>query len=200
MTTSTGLDERKALIDAGLSVLRRAGSEGFTVGDVLTEAHLSTRAFYRHFGSKDELVLAVYERESLASQKRMRDRMTASGSVRGALEVWIDETLALAFSPSRAKRTRPLAREGLRLEAQFPNEFARIVAGILDPLVAVLRLVPTPTPEWDARTMHTITWSLVQSKLAGVDITREQAREHALRFCLPVIGQPERHERTNNAP
>src|SRR3954469_16943341 len=109
----TRAHERRALIDAGLAVLRRRGSEGCTVADVLAEAGLSTRAFYRHFGSKDELILAIYKRDSLASSARLRDRMTASTSARVALEVWIDETLALGFAASRARRTRPLAQEGL---------------------------------------------------------------------------------------
>jgi AcrR family transcriptional regulator len=60
----TELDERRALIDAGIAVLRRTGSEGCTVADVLEEAGLSTRAFYRHFASKDELVLAIYEHDA----------------------------------------------------------------------------------------------------------------------------------------
>jgi AcrR family transcriptional regulator len=189
MPAPTTLDDRQALIDAGLALLRGHGAETFTVNDVLVEAGLSTRAFYRHFASKEALVLAVYEQDARRSSARLRDRMTASGSIRGALEVWIDETLALGFAPARAKRTRPLAREGLHLQAQFPQEFAKIVAGIIDPLVAVLRLVPTADPERDARTMHTICWSLVQEKLAGGKLTREEARAHARRFCLPVIGE-----------
>jgi AcrR family transcriptional regulator len=196
MPPPTTLDDRQTLIDAGLVVLRGRGAESFTVNEVLAEAGLSTRAFYRHFASKEALVLAIYEQDSRRSSARLRDRMTASGSIRGALEVWIDETLALGFAPSRARRTRPLAREGLHLQAQFPREFAKIVAGIIDPLVAVLRLVPTPDPERDARTMHTITWSLVQEKLVGGKVTRDEARSLALRFCLPVIGeQPERRDR-----
>jgi AcrR family transcriptional regulator len=189
MAVEIDLDEQKALMDAGLTVLRGFGSDGCTVAAVLAEAGLSTRAFYRHFGSKDELILAIYKRDSLASSTKLRDRMTATGSARAALEVWIDETLALAFAPSRVKRTRPLAKEGLRLQAQFPKEFAVIVAGVLDPLVALLRVVPTKDPERDARSMHAVTWGLVADKLAGDPITRDEARAHALRFCLPVIGE-----------
>ena len=54
----------RALVEAGLTVLRQRGAAGLTVADVLAEAGLSTRAFYRHFHSKDELVLAVYEHEA----------------------------------------------------------------------------------------------------------------------------------------
>jgi AcrR family transcriptional regulator len=189
MAVSTALDEQRELMDAGLAVLRRSGSDGCTVAGVLAEAGLSTRAFYRHFASKDALILAIYKRDSLASCAKLRDRIRATTTARAALEVWIDETLALGFASARARRTRPLAKEGLRLQAQFPREFAEIVAGILDPLVALLRAVPTDDPERDARTMHAITWGLVEDKFGGDVLSREQARAHALRFCLPAIGE-----------
>ena len=35
-----------------------------TVQDILDEAGLSTRAFYRHFGSKDDLFHALFRREA----------------------------------------------------------------------------------------------------------------------------------------
>jgi AcrR family transcriptional regulator len=180
-------DEKRVLIEAGLAVLRRRGTEGCTVAAVLTEAGLSTRAFYRHFDSKDTLILAIYEHDSHATQARLRARLDAAISARAALELWIDETLALGFDARRARRTRPLAREGMRLEAEHPAEFARIVTDVLDPLVGVLRRAKSPEPERDARSIHAVTWSLVEEKLAGGAITRDEARAHALRFCRAAI-------------
>jgi AcrR family transcriptional regulator len=188
VASSTDVDERRALIDAGIAVLRRQGSEGCTVADVLDEATLSTRAFYRHFGSKDELVLAIYEHDARATQTRLRERMDAASSPRAALEVWIDETLALGFDSRRARRTRPLAKEGLRLQAEFPAQFAAIVDGVINPLAEVLCAFPAAHPERDARSIHAVAWSLVAERLAGGAITRDEARAHVLRFCLPVIG------------
>src|SRR5215471_12275276 len=116
-------DDERALVEAGLAVLRRQGSDGLTVGEVLEGASLSTRAFYRHFDSKDSLILAIYAYDAQRAQERMEKRLAACETPRAALDVWIDETLALAFDAARATRTRPLAREGLRLQGQFPNEF-----------------------------------------------------------------------------
>jgi AcrR family transcriptional regulator len=188
MAAPAEVDERRALIDAGLSVLRRHGRDGCTVADVLAEANLSTRAFYRHFGSKDELVLAIYEHDARATRSRLRERMTAAGDSRAALHVWIDETLALGFDTQRARRTRPLANEGLRLQAVFPTQFATIVEGVLDPLVNVLRALRSPHPQRDARSIHAIAWALVAERLAGGALTRDEAKDHVLRFCEPVIG------------
>ncbi len=186
--STTQLDERSALIDAGLAVLRRQGSASLTVADVLAEAGLSTRAFYRHFSSKDELVLAIYEHDARATQTRLRERMAAAASARDALDVWLDETLALGFDARRARRTRPLAKEGLRLQAEFPRQFATIVDDVVGALADVLQAFPTTDPARDARTIHAIAWALVAERLAGGAITREHAKAHVLRFCAPVIG------------
>ena len=187
MPAPTLIDEKRALIEAGLVVLRRSGTDGCTVADVLHEAGLSTRAFYRHFASKDELVLAIYERDAVASSARLATRLHAACSPQAALEIWIDENLALGFETRRARRTRPLAREGLHLEAAFPAEFARIVAGVIDPLASVLRAAGSPDPERDARSIHAITWALVAEKLAGGSLSRDAAKAHVLRFCDAVI-------------
>ena len=44
-----------------------------TIAAVLARAGLSTRAFYRHFESKDELFLAMLEQESSSLVKRLDD-------------------------------------------------------------------------------------------------------------------------------
>src|SRR3954451_18576620 len=185
----TRAHERRALIDAGLAVLRRRGSEGCTVADVLAEAGLSTRAFYRHFASKDELVLAIYARDAEPTRTRLREQMAAAGSPRAAFEVWVDETLALGFDTRRARRTQPLAKEGLRLQAQFPREFAEMEAAVIDPLVAVLRAFPDADPERDARSIHAVAWALVEERFAGATLTRDDAKAHVMRFCLRAIGE-----------
>jgi AcrR family transcriptional regulator len=184
------MDERRALIDAGLAVLRQRGSDGCTVADVLGEAGLSTRAFYRHFGSKDELVLAVYERDARATHSRLCERLAAAASPSAALEVWVDETLALGFDTRRARRTEPLAREGLRLQARFPAQFAAMEAAVIDPLVEILRAFPDSDPDRDARSIHAVTWALVEEKFAGRSLTHAHAKAHVLRFCMPALGEP----------
>jgi len=181
-------DEVAALVEAGLAVLKRDGVSGLTVAEVLAEAGLSTRAFYRHFASKDELVLAIYEQDSHRAHDRLRGQVQGARTPRAALEVWIDETLALGFDARRARRTRVLAAEGARVQAEHPAEFAMIVRGVLEPLVEVLAAVPSPDPERDAQSIHAITWQFVVDKLHGSDIALADARAHVLRFALPALG------------
>lgn len=59
--TKRSLDRGAALIRAAATLMERTKGDSFTVQEVANEAGLSIRSFYQHFGSKDDLLLAVYE-------------------------------------------------------------------------------------------------------------------------------------------
>ena len=80
--------------------------------------------------------------------------------------------LGLGFDPRRARRTHVLVAEGSRLQADFPDEFATILAGAVDPLIALVWAVPDADPELDAWSIYAITWELVEAKLRGSGIDR----------------------------
>ncbi len=186
--------EARALIEAALTVLRRGGADGLTVADVLAEAGLSTRAFYRHFASKDELVLALFDAEHDVVRARLDAAIAAAPDPRAALVAWIDELLGLAFASRRSRRTQVLYTEGARLQHEFPSEFARIEAGMFEPLERVLAAgraagaFPATDPVADARSIRALTWQLVEDRLAGGDGDLANARAQVLRFCLPALG------------
>jgi AcrR family transcriptional regulator len=186
--------EVRALVDAGLRVLRRDGAATLTVAGVLAEAGLSTRAFYRHFESKDELLLAVYEHDALATLRRLGERIDASDDAASAVAAWIDETLSLAYDAPRAARTRVLAAEARRLQAEYPEEFASIASAQLAPLVDALErgrsagVFPRVDPARDARSIHAVVWALVEERLDHDGaMAREDALAYALGFCLPAL-------------
>lgn len=186
--------EVRALVEAGLRVLRRNGAAGLTVADVLSEAHLSTRAFYRHFESKRELLLAIWEHDARASLGALSARIAAAGDGEIALAAWVDETLALAYDAKRAERTRVLAAEGKRLQAEYPEEFGAIAAAQLAPLVdAIARgrregAFPTAEPERDAQSVHAVVWSVVERRLHDdAAPALDDARAYVLGFCRAAL-------------
>jgi AcrR family transcriptional regulator len=186
--------EAGTLVEAALTVLRRQGAAGLTVAEVLAEAGLSTRAFYRHFASKDELLVALFDADTEVVAARVDTAIDSTSDPEAALEVWIDQQLALAYAPRRSKRTQVLWAEGQRLQYEFPEEFARIEARVLAPLERVLEAgrtdgsFPTTEPARDARSIHAVTWALVEARLSGDGTDLATARAHVLRFCLPALG------------
>jgi AcrR family transcriptional regulator len=191
--------EVRTLLDAAFAVLRRGGMEALTVSEVLAEAELSTRAFYRHFASKDELVLALFAHESERATAQRTARLAAAGAPIDALHAWIDEVLALGFEPRRAARTRVLLAEGDRLRHDFPQELARILDDELAPLIAILAAghaagaFPRAEPSVDAHTIHSLVWSFTQARLEGRDLSIDDARAHVRRFVFPALGIADSH-------
>ncbi len=187
--------EVEELIGAGLRVMRRKGSARATVADVLGEAGLGTRAFYRHFRSKDELFLAVFERDSHGSRERMQERVAGEDGPEAQLHAWIDEVLSLGYERPRARRTKLLLHESGELRSAYPVEFLAIAQAVCEPLARILEAgrasgaFPAADPEPDARSIHALVWNLVETRLAGGGIADPAgAREHVLRFCLPALG------------
>ncbi len=185
--------EVRLLLDAAFAVLGRVGIDGLTVAEVLSEARLSTRAFYRHFPAKDDLVLALFASESERAATRHLAALGDLDDPMRALEAWIDGVLALAYEPRRARRTRVLRAEGARLRRDHPVEFARILDDELAPLVTILRAgaergqfdVNLAT---DPAMIHAIVWSLAEARLDGSKVNHAEALAAAQRWVFgPLI-------------
>jgi AcrR family transcriptional regulator len=188
--------ERRLLLDAGLAVLRRSGYERATLDDVLAEAGLGTRAFYRHFSSKDELLCAIYRREADASVQRVTRRLAVAANPMDALTAWVDEILSIAFRSSRATRARILWVGGATTVVGYDAERERSMRMLAAPLVPVLEegrrtgVFPDADPEADAETINAIAWSAMAgfTTATGPRLDRDRARAHVLRFVLRALG------------
>ena len=65
-------------------IVREEGVRALSVAQVLGRAGLSTRAFYRHFDSKDQLVSAVFLEMARVEMLRLRSRRWRPESIRSA--------------------------------------------------------------------------------------------------------------------
>ena len=97
---SPNADDRQGIIDAAYGCLYEPHSGPIPVAAILDRAGLSTRAFYRHFSSKDELFLAMLRQEADALADRL-DRITgeSSGSPAEQLAAWVEMMFDLAYDP-----------------------------------------------------------------------------------------------------
>jgi AcrR family transcriptional regulator len=191
-------DEERAIRAAAFRVLGTEGAEA-SVQAILAEAGLSTRAFYRHFRSKDELILAMYHTEQDRVWALLSDATARAADPRAALAAWIDNFLAVAYDSRRAARSRVLSSlegqhtGGLR---QAKREGMLALRGIL---VEVLRsghrdgTFPGAKPVEDARAISSIVSGIVEARLSGEGAPSwTVAREHTLGFVLPALLDPDR--------
>lgn len=179
--------EVRRLIDAAYAVMRSSGDIEPRVGDVVREAGLSNQAFYRHFRSKDELLLAVLTdgRQRLMTTLVARMERADPGALRVA--AWIEGVLAQARNPVAAANTRPFAVNGNRIADRFPVEWNASRDALLAPLcIAVADAGGDPAR--DAEALYHLAFGAMESALLRrVTPTRAEV-DRIVEFCLRGTG------------
>jgi AcrR family transcriptional regulator len=131
-------DEVNRLLEAALTVMQRTGDFDPRVGDILAEAGLSNQAFYRHFQSKEELLLALLDSGLRQLETYLAKRMAAEPDPIGKIRAWIRGFAAQAIRPNAAAATRPFMMPSARLLERFPVEMQAAEQQCLAPLATVL--------------------------------------------------------------
>ena len=192
--TPEALAERSKLMDAALKVMRLNGFQGASVQDILDEAALSTRAFYRQFRSKDDLLLAMFRTASARDVEAVVKRVANGGTPLEKLRAWIDEMMAIAFDRRRLSRI-VMFNVSARQAVGFDEECDYMRERFTTPLVEVLRAgvddgtFPSARPEDDATTVFDLLWSVAGPEARrSRPIEKSEARSYLFRFVLPALG------------
>ena len=124
------------LVSATLAVAARRGTIEPSVREILEQAGLSTKAFYRHFRSKDELLLVTLEEGSRVLVEYLEHRMSTVPDPLDKVGAWINGVVRQAVNPSAARRTLPWTLGASRLATVFPEQFDKNQARIIAPFIA----------------------------------------------------------------
>ena len=100
--------ERELLLDAGVRVIQRNGYAAATLADIVEEAGIARRALYRHFDSKDELLVGIFGRESAKVDVEMQAAVDAADTGRRAIEAWLEVFLRVFTDVRRRRRVEML--------------------------------------------------------------------------------------------
>ncbi len=180
--------ERRLLMQAAIDVMDQHPDRSPRVSDIVTRAGLSNNAFYRHFRSKDDLVLAILDdgRQTLLGylDHLMAEEATGEGKVRR----WIEGMMAQAVDPDAAVATRAVHVNAARVDGGMGDKGRRAEADLRGLLETALRDGESTDP---ARAAYVIFQAVVgsmtdflgrQVKPSGEDIT------HLASFCVAGIG------------
>jgi uncharacterized protein (TIGR00369 family) len=121
-------------IKTAVAILGETGRTDFTVQEVVARSKTSLRAFYQHFGSKDELLLALFDRTIAHSVRIWRDETTGLDST-SALKLVIDRVSEQPESSTQDSLNRALSLYNQHLAETRPREYARV----LSPLHRLIR-------------------------------------------------------------
>jgi AcrR family transcriptional regulator len=187
-------DTRRAILTAASESLREQGVQGLSIAAVLQRAELSTRAFYRHFESKDQLVSAVFLEMARTEKRRLRRRMAAAGGPVEAVAAWIDGRLDLAFSESIKSDLRHMSLEAQSQSFASPELIQPAYAEMLEPLIDQIQrgleqgAFRDVDPMSGAQSIQGVVWASTERQWATCDCERAEVRQRTLRFCLRGLG------------
>jgi AcrR family transcriptional regulator len=201
-------DEVERLLRAGYAVMSRTQSVSPRVSDIVRESGLSNQAFYRHFRSRDEFLLALLASGRRALVEYVRHLMAKERSPSGQVRRWMEGILAQAADARAADATRPFARNRLYLASQFPEEVQRAddeLRALVRPALSTGKATgewPAVQPERDSHALYQLAmgtmqaWLLAEFTPASPDIT------HIVQFGLAGLdrsggagGRREKRER-----
>ncbi len=189
---------RRKILAAASTILRDGGIDGLSVAAVLERTELGTRAFYRHFASKDELVAALLLEMARVEERRLRRRMASATTEIGAVAAWIDGRLDLAFDDDINSDLRRVSLEAQSQMFLSPNLVQPAYAQLLKPLSEALQrglqrgVFPRIDPVIDAQAVHAVVWAAIERHWATGDGDRESIRQRVLGFCLGGLGVTDR--------
>lgn len=192
--SAAATEDVERIIEATYRVLSRSGGMDPRMREILAEAGLSTQAFYRHFTSKDELLLVVLEdgRIRLANYLGHRMEKVAPGVAR--LQAWIEGMFAQASDETAAARTRPFILNVHRLMEQYPDEQQRSIALLVEQVQATLAdahragELSRPPAKGDAAAIYHLTIGPMENHIAlGTKPSKAEVRS-VVDFARRAIG------------
>ncbi len=169
-------DEVRRLVEAALVLIQRTGEVEPRVSEIVKEAGLHNQAFYRHFRSKHELLVAVLDQGIGLLASYLRHRMAGAETPRDQIREWLRGILEQALSPDGAEATRPFVLARGRLAEAYPDEVRESERQLTTPLREALEQAESPDPERDSEILYLLAMGWVQNRLlVSGDALREDA-------------------------
>ncbi len=192
-----GMGPATRIVEAARALSRESGTEGFSIQDVVDRAGVALKTFYRHFGSKDALLLAVLEEEIREGVQATKERAMQLEDPLEQLRVIISDqfTHVTDLNASVAGLSGSIAREHFRLLELFPKEMGQAV-GLYTELVesAIVRCceagkLRSDDPHLDADAITSLViYTFHRIGLKAVDDPPAIVAERCWLFCRRALG------------
>ena len=181
-------------VAAATRLLQEKGNTDFTVQDVVDRSKMSIRTFYKYFGSKEDLLVAVYEtviaREAVP---RLRKRIEKSRDPLLRLRAYVEGLVELTA------KTGPVGRMLInyqnRLAESRPDDLATAMKPQFELLVELIADIARTRPlrrdltvETAARLTHYTVLAAAHGRALGSEGAVEIPARTVWQFCVSGMG------------
>jgi AcrR family transcriptional regulator len=188
--------EVETFLRAGIEVIRRTESIDPKVTEIIEESGLSNKAFYRHFESKEALLVAILDDGLQHTVAELVRRMDEFRSPEDKVRCWIEGTLSRSQWPHGIANTRPFILIGFRLAHDFPNEWLEADRSLRAPLVAAIAkgraasVFPNVDPERDGEAIYHVAMGKLHAAMIWRTVPSRHEIDALSDFCLGGLTRP----------
>jgi len=178
--------EVRRLMDAALDVMRRHDTIDPSVRDIVRAAGSSNQAFYRHFASKDALLLALIDDGRRRLCDTLDRRLARTASAAAARDAWVGGLLAQCTDVTAAAATRPFVVNADRLATRFPDDTTASAERV------IARLRPHLADARDAVLAYDLVMAVVHRHLLARSHPTRAECTHIVEFvtrAAPALGE-----------
>ncbi|WP_326545631.1 TetR/AcrR family transcriptional regulator [Mycolicibacterium sp. ND9-15] len=187
--------DRERIIEAAYACLSQPHTGSVPVAAILHHAGVSTRAFYRHFESKDELFLAMLREETDGLAQRL-DRVAEEKSWTPAeqVEAWIEVMFGLIHDDETRMHFTVIDSDEVRAAKGYRATRERAHADRERSLVQILRrgrdegAFPMADPEQDASAINAIISRVMITQSHDDHGGLRRAKARVLDFAMRALG------------
>ena len=182
--------EASRLVKATLRLIQERGVLEPSVAAIVRAAGLSNQAFYRHFRSKHELLVAVLDEGIRMLAAYLEERMARAASPAEQVREWLRGVCEQALHPRGAEATRPFAVGRAEIAAHYPEEVARSERQLTEPLRRALEAarsageLPGADPARDTETLYHLAMGWMEARLEGPAPARREDAERIVGFAM----------------
>jgi TetR/AcrR family transcriptional regulator len=191
---SRSIQQAKLIVDAARRLIARKGGT-FTTQELVKEAGVALQTFYRHFGGKDQLLVAVLEDMIGEAAVQYEERARHLPDPVARLRAYIKDTLANLGGPQGGPPSGFVVSEHWRLHQIFPDDVAHAMKPWFNLVLREIReaeaagqLHPRDAEQDAWLVTRLVTAVYHHHAFATSDRSAEEIGEQTWAFCLAALG------------
>ncbi len=186
--------ERASIIRAAHRLIGREGTRSTSIEDILRLAGVNRRIFYRHFDSKDDLILAMQAQASETVLRRLHTAVRAAADPAAAVVAWIEEYLGIGWDERRARDGRTFLSPEVGLTTGIAGALEETYARHRQVVADVLARgredgsLPGARPERDAFAIHAVVLRHLETRIRGhLDLPYAEVRNDVVDLFMTTL-------------
>jgi AcrR family transcriptional regulator len=183
-------EEVERILAAAVTVMERVAPAAPRISDIVAEAGTSNKAFYRYFGGKDDLVLAVMESGVGRLASYLEHQMAKEDTPAGRIARWVEGVMLQAADPGVASASRAALTQFSAAGDRWmvdPGTTAPLRELLAEPFIEA----GSADPRRDGAAVFEAVFGTMRRHLAGGTRPDPGETEHLVRFCLNAVAPPQ---------